>query len=132
MPFCNIPAQPEQTLYQETNGHWIAVFLNFNQRAWAVFDSANTFQPSTALYNRIASLVNELTGMWDGPGWDYVHLAVPQQDDGYNCGVYTIENVCVVLQGNLPPDPAAGGIPFDPTKQRAYYVHRLKDELKDS
>lgn len=129
MPFCIIPTQTSKSVYNDLNGHWITVFLNFEERAWAVFDSANMFQPSTRLYNRVAKLVQELTTMWDGLGWKYAHLPVPLQDDAFNCGVFAIENVRTVLLGNRPPDPAvAGHLTFDPKKQRAYYAHLVKDQ----
>lgn len=129
MPFCIVPTQTKKSVYNDLNGHWIVVFLNFDERQWAVFDSADTFQPASKLHHRVAVLIKELTGMWDGPGWKYAHLPVPLQDDAFNCGVHTIENVRTVLGGNKPPDPAVPGhATFDPKKQRAFYAHVVKDQ----
>lgn len=77
------------------NAHWTAAAINFRKKRIESYDSMGMSRASVYKYLRDylnAEHLNKKKKPFDFTGWeDYIHDDIPQQENGYDCGVFTCQ-----------------------------------------
>ncbi|KAG8751681.1 Smt3-specific protease, partial [Serendipita sp. 396] len=102
------------------NSHWTCAAINFRQKRIEYYDSMGTDRPSIRQALRTyleKEHMDKKSSPFDFDGWvDYFGEDGPQQENGYDCGVF----VCQTME-NLSRGVS---LPFDFTQKNMSYLRR--------
>ncbi|KAF7306736.1 Cysteine proteinase [Mycena indigotica] len=98
------------------NLHWTAAAINFRQKRIESYDSLGDDRPS--VYKHLREYVdqehrNKKKAPFDFTGWvDYTSPDIPQQENGYDCGVFTCQFLESLSRGAEPFNFSQKDIPY--------------------
>lgn len=120
---CGLTSEPKLTVipYNIENVHWILLTYDHVLNIWHSFDSFNSDQYAVA--SSYHDSLMSMMGFDEPPPFRYKQQMMPQQRDGYQCGVWTcMAGLCAVLGRRLPAEAFKKGQASDYSAKARLFI----------